>query len=272
VELATKIYNRVDFRWMLHGHPTLLSHGWKPEDGFIPNRWDNYSEHTILYLLAIGSPTHPISARSWYAWTRDLNRYPGFQFIGNAPLFTHQYSQAWIDYRDRRENQGSRINYFANSVTATRAHRQFCLDLKSRFPSYSPDLWGITASDSRNGYVAWGGPPAQGPLDGTVVPSAAAGSLMFTPDLCMPVLRRFREQFDDRIYGRYGFVDAFNPTLDWVGPDVVGIDVGITLLSAENLRTGRVWRWFMQNREILGAMEKVGLRRVRLEKRQKQPA
>jgi len=267
VELATRIYDRVDFRWMLHGHPTLLSHGWKPEDGVIRNRWDNYSEHTILYLLAIGSPTHPITARSWYAWVRDWNPYPGFDFIGNAPLFTHQYSQAWIDYRGRRENQGARIDYFANSVTATRAHRQFCLDLKSRFPSYSEDLWGITASDSRKGYVAWGGPPAQGPIDGTVVPCAAAGSLMFTPELCMPVLHRLREQFGHRIYGRYGFVDAFNPILDWVGPDVVGIDVGITLLSAENLRSGRVWRWFMANPEIPRAMEKVGLRRVRLEKK-----
>ncbi len=266
--LATRIYNRVDFPWMLHGHSTLLSHGWKPESGFIPNRWDTYSEHTLLYLLAIGSPTHPISPRSWYAWKRDPNPYPGFRFIGNAPLFTHQYSQAWIDYRGRRENQGSRIDYFENSVTATRAHRQFCLDLKSRFPSYSEDLWGITASDSRNGYVAWGGPPPQGPLDGTVVPCAAAGSLMLTPELCMPVLKTLRGLFGNRIYGRYGFVDAFNPILDWVGPDVVGIDVGITLLSAENLRTGRVWRWFMQNREIPAAMEKVGLRRVSLEKRQ----
>ena len=271
VELATRIYNRIDFRWMLNGHPTLLSHGWTPEGGFIRNRWDNYSEHTILYFLAIGSPTHPISARSWYAWTRDLNRYPGFRFIGNAPLFTHQYSQAWIDYRGRRENQGSRIDYFANSVTATRAHRQFCLDLRSRFPGYSEDLWGITASDSPNGYVAWGGPPAQGPIDGTVVPCAAAGSLMFAPELCMPVLRKFREGFGDRIYGRYGFVDAFNPTLDWVGTDVVGIDIGITLVSAENARTGRVWRWFMANREIPAAMDKVGLRRVRLDERQRQP-
>jgi len=270
VELATKIYNRVDFHWMLDGHPTLLSHGWKPENGFILNRWDNYSEHTILYLLAIGSPTRAISPQSWYGWKRDLNRYAGYEFIGRAPLFTHQYSQAWVDYRGRRENQASRIDYFTNSVTATQAHRQFCLDLRSQFPSFAEDLWGITASDSKNGYVAWGGPPAQGPLDGTVVPSAAAGSLMFTPDLCLPVLRSLREKFGDRVYGRYGFVDAFNPILDWVGPDVVGIDLGITLLSTENYRTGRVWRWFMQNPEIPAAMEKVGLERLRLKKRQKQ--
>ena len=259
VELATRIYNRVDFPWMLNGHPTLLAHGWKPEDGFIRNRWDTYSEHTLLYLLAIGSPTHPISPRSWYAWTRDVNPYPGFQFIGNAPLFTHQYSHAWVDYRGRREDQGSRIDYFANSVTATRAHRQFCLDLKPRFPIYAEDLWGITPSDSAKGYVVWGGPPAQGPIDGTIVPCAAAGSVMLAPEICIPVLRRLRE-FGDRVFGRYGFVDAFNPMLAWVGPDVVGIDVGITLISAENVRTGRVWQWFMQNREIPGAMEKVGLR------------
>jgi hypothetical protein len=226
----------------------------------------------MLYLLGIGSPTHALSSRSWYAWKRDLNRYGEYEFIGRAPLFTHQYSQAWVDYRGRRENQGSRIDYFANSVTATRAHRQFCLDLRSQFPSYAEDLWGITASDSRQGYVPWGGPPIQGPIDGTVVPCAAAGSLMFTPDLCLPVLRTLREKFGDRIYGRYGFVDAFNPILDWVGPDVIGIDVGITLLSVENYRTGRVWRWFMANPEITAALEKVGLQRVRLKKRQTQRA
>ncbi|HXK61631.1 MAG TPA: glucoamylase family protein [Acidobacteriota bacterium] len=267
VQLATRIYDRVDFNWMRNGHPTLLSHGWTPEDGFLPIRWDTYSEHTILYLLAIGSRTHPIPPDSWHAWKRDPNRYAGYEFIGRAPLFTHQYSHAWVEYRGRRETCGTGIDYFENSVTATWAHRRFCLDLREQFPSYSEDLWGITASDSRNGYVAWGGPPPQGPLDGTVVPCAAAGSLMLAPEICLPVLRNLRWNFGDRIYGRYGFVDAFNPILDWVGPDVVGIDVGITLLSIENFRTGRVWRWFMQNPEIPVAMEKVGLKRVRLEKR-----
>jgi hypothetical protein len=153
------------------------------------------------------------------------------------------------------------VNYFENSVTATRAHRLFCIKLAKEFPGYSETIWGITASDSAKGYVAWGGPPRDPAIDGTVVPCAAAGSLMFTPDISLPALRAMKEKYGERIYGRYGFTDAFNPNTGWVNPDVIGIDVGITLLSAENLRTANVWRWFMRNPEIPRAMKLVGLQR-----------
>ena len=128
-------------------------------------------------------------------------------------------------------------------------------------------MWGITASDSVKGYVAWGGPPRDPAIDGTVVPSAAGGSLMFTPDISLAALRTMYERFNERIYGRYGFTDAFNPTTGWVNPDVIGINVGIILLSAENARTGNVWRWFMRNREITRALHLVGMRRDNLRKR-----
>ena len=262
VRLATLVYERVDFRWMLNNHPTLLSHGWTPEKGFLGPRWDTYSEDTSLYLLAIASPTHPISPRSWQALRRDRARYAGYTYITTrrVPLFMHQYAHLWIDYRGRRENSGQRIDYFANSVAATRAHRMFCLTLARDFPrSYSANVWGITASDSIKGYVAWGGPPRDPLIDGTVVPTAAGGSLQFTPDISVPALRAMKEQFGEKIYGRYGFVDAFNPTTKWVGPDIVGINVGPILLSAENLRTGNVWRWFMRNPEITRALQLVGL-------------
>jgi hypothetical protein len=120
-------------------------------------------------------------------------------------------------------------------------------------------VWGITASDSVNGYIAWGGPPRDPAIDGTIVPAAAGGSLMLTPDISLAALRAMKEQFGSRIYGRYGFVDAFNPTTNWVGPDVIGINIGPILLSAENLRTGNIWRWFMRNREISKAMRLIGL-------------
>jgi len=150
--LATKIYDRVDFQWMLNGHPTLLSHGWRPESGFIRSRWDNYSEHTMLYLMAIGSPTNPITPESWYAWERDWVIYAGFKYLASAsPLFIHQYSHAWVDYRGRRETREPRLDYFENSVIATRAHRAFCMDLKSEFAGYSANVWGVTASDSAMG-------------------------------------------------------------------------------------------------------------------------
>ncbi len=261
VSLATEIYDRIDFPWMLNGHPTLLSMGWHPETGFIKSRWDDYSEHLMLYLLAIGSPTHPITADSWYAWKRDWNRYDGYTYLGRTPLFTYQYSQAWVDFRRRRERRGQHIDYFKNSIKATLAHRAFCIDLAKEFPGYGPNVWGISASDSVKGYVAWGGPPRDPAIDGTVVPYAVGGSLMFVPELALAALRTIRKKYGERIYGRYGFSDAFNPNTDWVDRDVIGIDLGITLLSAENARTGNVWRWFMQNREIPRAMDLIGLRR-----------
>jgi hypothetical protein len=263
--LATRIYHRVDFRWMLNGHPLLLSHGWKPETGFLKPRWDTYSEDTILYVLAIASPTHPIPAASWYALWRDRYRYEGhsyFTTIG-VPLFMHQYSHAWIDYRNRRENRGDRIDYFQNSVAATLAHRAFCMNLAHEFPAYGPNVWGITASDSAKGYLAWGGPPRDPDIDGTVVPSAAGGSLMFTPELATTALRTMHERWGSKIYGKYGFVDAFNPQTNWTDTDVIGINAGIILLSAENMLTGNVWRWFMQNREIPRALDRIGLVRYK---------
>lgn len=261
VRLATLVYNRVDFRWMLNGHPTLLSHGWKPETGFLKPRWDTYSEDTILYLLAVGSPAHSIGPRSWYAIRRDLLSFAGHTYVGTrgVPLFMHQYAHAWVDYRDRRERRGMRVDYFQNSIEATLAHKAFCLSLSREFPGYTENVWGITASDSAHGYVAWGGPPRDPAIDGTVVPSAAGGSLMFTPEISTAALRTMRDQFGPKIYGKYGFVDAFNPNNGWVDTDVIGINVGIILLSAENMRTADVWRWFMRNREIERAMKLIDL-------------
>ena len=261
VRLATRIYERVDVGWMLNGHPTLLSHGWKPESGFLKSRWDTYSEDTILYMLAVASPTHPITPRSWYAFWRDRYRYEGYSYFTtiSVPLFMHQYSHAWIDFRNRREIRGDHIDYFQNSINATLAHRAFCMTLRGEFPAYGPNMWGITASDSIKGYLAWSGPPRDPTIDGTIVPSAAGGSLMFTPDISLATLREMRERFGEKIYGKYGFVDAFNPNNGWVDTDVIGINVGVMLLSAENLRTGNVWRWFMRNREITRAMRLIGL-------------
>ena len=265
VNLSTQIYERVDFRWMLNGDPLLLSHGWKPETGFLKPRWDTYSEDTILYMLAIGSVAHSISPASWYALWRDRYRYEGhayFTTIG-VPLFMHQYAHAWVDYRDRRELRGDHIDYFENSISATLAHRAFCMNLSYEFPAYGPNMWGITASDSAKGYLAWGGPPRDIAIDGTVVPSAAGGSLMFTPDFSVAALRTMREKYGDKVYSRYGFVDAFNPGTGWVDSDVIGINIGIVLLSAENARTGNIWRWFMENREIPRALERIGLERYK---------
>jgi hypothetical protein len=262
--LAKQIFERVDFTWMLNGNPLLLSHGVMPGSGFLRARWAEYSEASVLYLLAIGSPTHSVPRDAWYAWNRPKVNYQQWTFISGGPLFTHQFSHAWVDFRHQMDDYPSNINYFQNSQIATYAHRDFCTSLSSTFADYNSDMWGITASDSPSGYVAWGGPPEAGPINGTLVPCAAAGSLMFAPEICIPVLRQMRSLYGDRVYGRYGFTDAFNPNWKdrslWVNGDVIGIDVGISLLSIENLLTGNVWRWFMRNPYIQVAMDKVNFR------------
>lgn len=257
-QLAQEIYERVDWAWMLNGQ-SLLSHGWKPETGFLKARWDTYCEHMLLYLLAIGARRHAIPAAAWEEWKRPWVEYRGFRYLSpREPIFVHQYSHAWFDFHGKRDRHA---DYFANSVVATQAHQAFCAGLADRWPHFSQDVWGITASDSARGYVAWGGPPEIGELDGTLVPSAAAGSLPFLLQDCVRCLRQFRERHTAAAWTRFGLADAFNPAKGWVGPDVIGINAGISLLMAENARTGFVWNTFMENPEARRAMKLVGFRK-----------
>jgi hypothetical protein len=252
--LANTINERIDWTW-LSEDTSLLPHGWLPEVGFLPYRWDYYSELMMMYLLAIGSPTHPLPAETWDAWKRVRFNYEGMRYIGSfAPLFVHQYSQAWFDFRGKSDGYA---DYFYNSITATKVHMQFCLELGKQFPDYSEDLWGITASDSQKGYVIWGGPPMMGPIDGTVVPSAAAGSLPFLPAESMRVLRTIRNKYPNA-WTNYAFVNAFNPLTNWYDTDVVGIDTGISMLMAENARSAFVWNTFMQSPEAKRGMARAG--------------
>lgn len=251
VRLATAIYERVDFAWMLQPGTGLLSHGWTPESGFLPFAWDEYSEAGLLYLLAIASPTHPIPPRAWYAWRRTPNAYAGYRYVGTTPLFTFQYSHAFFAFSGRRDRGG--VDWAENSRTATLAHRRFCADLHGRFPGYTGDIWGITPSRSAAGYTDWGGPPLDPRTDGTIVPAAAGGSLMFAPEICVPALQAMRARYPASAC-RYGFTDSFNPCTGWYSPDVTGLNLGITLLAAENLRSGSLWRWFMSNPEAERAL------------------
>ena len=233
--LATTFYRRIDWEWMLNGG-TALSMGWLPDQGFLQYRWDIYAELMTMYLMAIGSPTHPIPPATWDSLQRPVINFGGIEYIsGVAPLFIHQYAHAWCDYRDQRDRHA---NYFSNSIAATRAHQLFCIGLGQKYPWIDQDMWGISASDSRRGYRVWGGPPAMGELDGTIVPSATAGSLPFLPAETSHVLLNLRKQMGGKTWTRYGFVDAFHPKSGWIAEDVLGINQGISLLMAENLRTG----------------------------------
>lgn len=254
-DLGRLIFDRVEWTW-LSEDTSVLSHGWTPEAGFLPSRWSDYSEMMMIYLLGLGSSAYPLPAASWDAWKRVPFVYDGIEYIGAfAPLFIHQYSQAWFDFRNKHDRHA---DYFQNSLRATEAHKRFCLDLAPQFPSYSNDLWGITASDSVNGYVAWGGPPAAGPIDGTVVPCAAGGSLPFLPQETVQVLETIANKYGQRAWCPYGFVDAFNPMTNWYDTDVIGIDTGITMLMAENARSGFVWETFMKNPEARRGMARAG--------------
>jgi hypothetical protein len=254
-DIAHNIFNRVDWTWVLED-TSLVSHGWTPEGGFLPYRWDFYSELLMMYLLGLGSYAHPMPAITWDAWKRTVFNYDGLSYIGSfSPLFVNQYSQAWFDLRGKHDKYA---DYFNNSVVSSEVHRRFCLELSRQFPDYSDDLWGITASDSKNGYVVWGGPPEIGPIDGTVVPSATGGSLAFLPQASLRVLKYIKAKYGQRAWARYGFVNAFNPLTNWFDPDVIAIDTGITMLMAENLRTGFVWSTFMKNSEARRGMQRAG--------------
>jgi hypothetical protein len=255
--LAEDIFTRVEWRW-LSEDTALLPQGWSPENGFLSYRWDLYSELMMIYLLGLGSVHHPLSVETWNAWKRPRFEYDGLRYFGSfAPLFVHQYSQAWFDFRGRRDQFA---DYFLNSIVATEAHRLFCIQLAKDFPDYSDNLWGITASDSKRGYVVWGGPPTTGPIDGTVVPSAPGGSLPFLPNATLRVLRNMKERYGQQAWCRYGFVNAFNPLTNWYDTDVVGIDTGITMLMAENLRTNFIWNTFMKNPEAKRGFERAGFK------------
>jgi|HubBroStandDraft_6_1064221.scaffolds.fasta_scaffold17663_4 hypothetical protein len=256
IDLAHAIFDRVDWTW-LSEDTSLLPHGWTPEFGFLPYKWDYYSELMMIYLLGMGSSSHPLRPEAWLAWKRIAFEYDGLHYIGSfAPLFVHQYSQAWFDFRHKRDKYA---DYFQNSAIATEVHRRFCVELGRTFPDYSDDLWGITASDSDKGYVIWGGPPAMGPIDGTVVPAAPGGSLPFLPEATMRVLKNVRNHYP-QAWSRYGFVDAFNPLKKWYDSDIVGIDTGITMLMAENARSGFVWETFMKNPEAQRGMANAGFK------------
>lgn len=257
--LVDRIFAAMDWQWFLNGG-LAIDLGWRDEGGFLPYRWDNYSEHLFMHLLALGAPAHAIGPESWRAWRREpVGTYAGFTYLQQAPLFIHQFSHAYVDFRGRRD---AWADYFRNSELATLAQRQFAIDLQPEFPAWGPGLWGITASDSITGYKAWGGPPrttGRKALDGTIVPCAAAGSLPFAPAETMEVLRTLREDYGDEIWKRYGFVDAFNPHTGWVNPDVIGIDLGISMVMAENARTGLIWSLFSQAPEVQRGVAQAGL-------------
>ncbi len=277
-ELAGALVRRLDWSWMADGGETFRM-GWHPEKGFIAARWTGYNEAMILYLLALGADDRSRSrdpgpgsdadrrkpSVTWKAWTQGyLWQTNGSQgHVGFAPLFGHQYSHCWVDFRGIADEamRAHGLTYFENSRRATLAQRAYCMAVPAKFPGYGPLAWGITASDGPTGYSARGAPPAEND-DGTLAPTAVGGSLPFAPEVCLPTLRDMAARHGDRLWGRYGFRDAYNEKAGWYATDTLGIDQGPILLMAENHRTGAVWRRMMRHPVIQRGLARAGFTSV----------
>lgn len=266
--MVAALYARVDWPWMLDaaspsaGTAHALCMGWLPNSGFLKYWWNSYSECLLMYLLAIGSPTHPIPAQSWANLERNTYDFGGIRFISSfGALFIHQYLHIWVDARGRHDGF---TDYFQNSISAIRAHKTWCMLQHGRFSWIDERVWGFSASDNPHGsYSAWAAPPVVGQWDGTLSPHAAGGSLPLMPEESIVVLKAMREHYP-RSFRKYGFVNAFNPGADngkgWFDSNVIAGDLALTLLMAENQQTGSVRANFMKNREIRHAMQAVGFR------------
>lgn len=241
--VANDLFDRVNWNWMLKPNGQFYGH-WTPEKGF-EFGYGDFSEAVLIYLLGLGSATHPTSMSTWNAWSRSpVITYGGSTFITaqTRALFTTQYPLGWFDLRGKTDAFG--LNYFTNAQKATLAQRQLAINLSGTYPHYGANIWGLTAADGPNGYTVWGGPPATSNVDGAVVPTAPGGSLAFVPRQSVDALRAMQTNYGTNVYRKYGFVDAFNPAINWTSSIVLGIDVGMMLLAAENARNNSVWNAF----------------------------
>lgn len=288
-ESADFIYRRVEWDWMLN-QSDRLSMGWKPERGFLNAEWWGYNEAMILYILALGSPTHPIPESAWDAWTNSyyVDQFQGQEHLNFGPLFGHQYSHTWIDFKGISDpfNKKSGFDYFENSRRATISNRLYCIENPGKFKGYQQNVWGLTACDGPadwfskydptskcstdrdrfKGYNARGVATDYAEDDGTIAPTAAGGSLPFAPEICLPALETMWQTYYDSLIGPYGFKDAFNPSFTacgqlpegWFDTDYLGIDQGPILLMIENYRTGFLWNLMKRNPYIVKGLQKAG--------------
>ncbi len=278
--MADSLYRSVEWDWAMNGKKTM-SMGWHPEHGFLDAQWKGYNEAMILYVMAIASPTHPIAAESWKAWTQSYQwaNYQGREHVNFGPLFGHQYSHMFIDFRKIKDDYMAKkgIDYFENSRRATLTNRQYCITNSGGFVGYSDQIWGLTACDgpgndnktnpniSFSGYNARGAAQFYQVDDGTIAPTAAGGSIPFAPELCIAALKEIKKKVGDRIYGKYGFKDAFNlsivyqnGTLGWFDQDYLGIDQGPILIQLENHRNELVWKIMRKSPYIRDGLKKAG--------------
>jgi hypothetical protein len=240
--LADVLYRRIDWRWMLTNagaqpEKSVLSHGWRPESGFITYDYGAYSEAILLYLLGLGAPVDPLPGKTWSAIKRPLQTYNQIESLKGGPIFIHQMPSGFFLFRNQRDSLG--FDYWVSSTNAMNIHRQYCLDRAAEVQTYAQGFWGLNASDGPDGYAPYGA--LDGPADGTVSPTGAISSITFVPALALASAHLMYDKSETLLWGRYGFVNAFNIDRGWVTHDVIGIDLGMELLAIENHRTGLVW-------------------------------
>jgi hypothetical protein len=297
-QLADDIFRRVDWKWFSDGNP-LIQGGWTPENGFDYNYYRGYNEAFGMYILALGSPTHSLGPATWKRWTQTYDKtwgeFQGQTYVAASPMFWHQYTHAWIDFRYIQDDymRGRGIDYFTNSQRAALAQREYAIHNPMQWKDYGSNIWGLTASNGPRGNTQPGEPdryasdskPFYGYIergaglsraavdDGTIAPTAAAASIAFTPDIVIPAIEEMKSRYGEDVYTKYGFVDAFNPSFTFtdrplrtgkVVPDkgwfdtlYIGIDQGPILLMLENYRSGMVWQIMRKNPYI-----RIGLRRA----------
>ena len=285
-DIADFLYRRVEFDWFLNEH-NRLSMGWFPDRGFLASDWRGYNEAMILAIMAIGSPTHPAPASMWDSWCKPYYRtdYKGYDMVNFGPLFGHQYSHCWIDFRGIRDAYMKKtgIDYFENSRRATLSNRQYCLDNPLKFKGYGENIWGLTAGDGPGyaekdyegrkqvfyGYGARGVAADYLTDDGTIAPTAAVASMPFAPEVCLPATEAMWNRWP---VGPYGFFDGYNESFTWpeqsesarpgypfwVDKDYLGIDQGPIVLMIENYRSSFLWDLMKKNPYIVTGLKRSG--------------
>lgn len=285
-QLGDDLFRRVEWDWM-YVNDSRLSMGWHPESGFIPASWNGYNEAMILLIMAMGSPTHAIPPDAWRGWTStyEWGSFQGQEYLQFSPLFGHQYSHMYIDFRGIQDAwiREKGIDYFENSRRATLANRAYCIQNPHQFAGYGPEQWGLTACDGPAELdTVWNNHPlrfmtysARGASalyvrdDGTLAPTAAGGSVPFAPDECLAALKYMWENNYNHLIGEYGFKDAFNLSFTftdetqntgWFDQDYLGIDQGPILLQLQNYENEFVWNLMKKSPYIIEGLRKAGFK------------
>nr|WP_246191020.1 glucoamylase family protein [Pseudoxanthomonas taiwanensis] len=292
--IADQLYRRVEWKWR-QVRPPLISMGWFPESGFIQHDWMGYNEAMLLYILALGSPTHPVEPEAWTVWARTYNNdwgvYYGQEYLSFGPLFGHQYSHVWIDFRDIQDQymRERGIDYFLNSRRAALAQREYAIANPMKWKDYGENVWGLTASDGPQNtrqiyrgeerefrhYSSRGAGLRENFDDGTIAPTAAISSIVFAPEVVIPATEEMHRRYGEYLYSSYGFLDSFNPSFDfdiplktgrlvpgkgWVASDYIAIDQGPILAMIANYRNEFVWSVMKKSPYIRRGLERAGFR------------